>query len=313
MKLFTNKTGSPANVTYDNKTLIVNAGSSANLEDSFEPWQLASSNSLVQLLAQGPDKYLLNDGSKDLTAIEAINLIKGIAPTVVDLAGPKGEDNKPQMLLNFLPSWASLYYTGAGDDPDGGIGEGTDFIHESHEAGDTSHEWYFTDPVLIAGGTAMFKGAELGDYLDYKVYAPPTILSATGDVPVQLYPIGVGMNAILPAASSNQYISLTQAVPVPAMGMPGYWNTGTESSGYPSLSPAPNGDGDTMLLDFECILGRSVTKLKILGSGSTEFALPNVSAMRVDPRWKHVAKIHNSGHTGLYVVWSLMGGRGGRV
>lgn len=77
MRLLKNKTQQSAVVSYENVSVEIPANGQVDLSEIFEPWQLASSESLLQLLAQGEDKFQLNDGQRDLTLSEAVDLVRG--------------------------------------------------------------------------------------------------------------------------------------------------------------------------------------------------------------------------------------------
>jgi hypothetical protein len=76
-RIFKNKTAEEVEISYSNVAVIVEASSQRDLSDTFEPWQLAASESLLVLLSQGTDKYQLNDGTKDLSLTEAVDLVRG--------------------------------------------------------------------------------------------------------------------------------------------------------------------------------------------------------------------------------------------
>lgn len=77
MRILKNKTAEECAVTCGSRTVEIPENDQADLAESFAAWELASSESLLLLLAQGIDKYQLNDGSRDLGAGEAIDLIRG--------------------------------------------------------------------------------------------------------------------------------------------------------------------------------------------------------------------------------------------
>lgn len=76
-RIFKNKTGNDVDIVYGNTTLPIPSNSQIDLLQTFQSWELASSETLINFLAQGTDKYQLNDGINDLTSSEAIDLIKG--------------------------------------------------------------------------------------------------------------------------------------------------------------------------------------------------------------------------------------------
>lgn len=76
-RLFTNKTLEPVEISYGNRTQVILAESSYDLSLTFKPFELAACDGLLVLLAQGTDKYQLNDGLSDLSVSAAIDLIRG--------------------------------------------------------------------------------------------------------------------------------------------------------------------------------------------------------------------------------------------
>jgi hypothetical protein len=76
-RLLTNHTKDDAAVSYGNVTQIIEPGKTRDLGEMFEAWELANSDTLLELLGQGADKYALNDGVQDLTTVQAIDLIRG--------------------------------------------------------------------------------------------------------------------------------------------------------------------------------------------------------------------------------------------
>jgi hypothetical protein len=77
MRLLTNKTDSEISITYDNRTAIIPPLQSYDLSLTFKLFELAASDSLRVILAQGEDKYELSDGNVNFKAAEALELICG--------------------------------------------------------------------------------------------------------------------------------------------------------------------------------------------------------------------------------------------
>ena len=77
IRLLTNKSKEIAYITCGNHTQVIAPNTSYDLAIPFKAFQLASNDDLLALLAQGPAYFLLNDGFRDLTAGEAIDLIRG--------------------------------------------------------------------------------------------------------------------------------------------------------------------------------------------------------------------------------------------
>ena len=93
IRILKNKTDADIGITYGNVTLNIPAHDEADMALTFLPWQLAAINALVLYLAEGTDKYQLNDGTSDLEAVSAIDLIRGYNP------GPKQGDGIPVIAM----------------------------------------------------------------------------------------------------------------------------------------------------------------------------------------------------------------------
>lgn len=78
-RIFKNKTAEEVTVTYGTVGVVIDAESQKDLSDTFELGQLAASTTLLDFLGQGTDKYQLNDGTKDLTLSEAVDLLRGFS------------------------------------------------------------------------------------------------------------------------------------------------------------------------------------------------------------------------------------------
>lgn len=76
-RIFKNKTGSEARITCGSQTAVVPAGQQYDLSLYFSVWQLGSSESLINYIGQGVDKYQLNDGVQDLSVVDALDLLRG--------------------------------------------------------------------------------------------------------------------------------------------------------------------------------------------------------------------------------------------
>jgi hypothetical protein len=118
MRILKNKTTEDANVRYANTTVIVEAGSQRDLAETFLAWQLAACDDLATLLAQGIDKFQLNDGVNDLTMIEALDLVRGYPPAVQQVTAalpfPTVKPTSPKLTL-ITPNWCdrTTWYEGS--------------------------------------------------------------------------------------------------------------------------------------------------------------------------------------------------------
>lgn len=149
---------------------------------------LASSEDLLEALSQGIDKYQVNDGLKDLSFSQGIELIRKIQrPTEIDELGRwvvRADSRKA--------AWDTVFQ-GVGDDlATGKIGGGQEFRFDfdaplederwlTAETDPTIPEgylrqridWTFCDWVYIKEGTIYFFNAPKGSYLDFWIIAPP--------------------------------------------------------------------------------------------------------------------------------------------
>lgn len=150
--------------------------------------ELASSEDLLAALAQGIEKYQINDGNRDLNFSNGIDLIRKIQrPTETDELG------RWVVRADSRKSGYDVAFCGQGDDlQTGRIGEGTPFLWDfSAPAQDprwvTSEtdptipngykrqkiRWFFSDWVFVKEGTLYFFNAPKGTYLNFRVIAPP--------------------------------------------------------------------------------------------------------------------------------------------
>jgi hypothetical protein len=310
-RIFKNKTSEDVEVKYNTIAQVIPANSQADLEDMFEHWQLAASSSLIELLGQGTDKYQLNDGSADLSVTKAIDLLHDHHPTTVAITTAQtASDGSPFVTPCIFPAGVYLYFTSAGDGTQRGNGQA--FLASSDTAGDTVVEWSFCDVVLLAGASANFAGAEHGDYATLEVFAPATSVVANG---TNTGNCNVVSGVIVPAANDGAYdVDLSAAVPVPAQTSPttynGYWDMSAPLIGRPVVTPsATPGSARWHLLTVEQVLVRYANRLQILGSHYVNFSIPAIEPKSKIPQWKGRLTMHNSGHTGLKLSWTVILGR----
>jgi hypothetical protein len=118
IRILKNKTAEDANVHYGNTTVVVETGNQRDLAETFLAWQLAACDDLVTLLAQGIDKFQLNDGVNDLTMIEAVDLVRGYPPAVQQVTAalpfPTVKPMSPKLTL-ITPNWCdkTTWYEGS--------------------------------------------------------------------------------------------------------------------------------------------------------------------------------------------------------
>jgi hypothetical protein len=225
----------------------------------------------------------------------------------IELKTPDGRQN---VAPNAFPSWVALFFTGRGDDPvSGTVGAGPNFMMGSDTAGDTVVEWQFIDMVYMLGGIINFTGSQLGDYVDYMVYAPGTV-TGSGSQQVNLVNVGPG-NIIVPSAGPGMTtIDLTNVVPVPNETQTGFWTWSAPQVGGGTVTPNPTQTGAFDLYDFTVPLAHLANQLPLVGDNRTiEILVESVTSKQLLPQWLHVASVHNAGHAGLRVGWTLVGAR----
>jgi hypothetical protein len=76
-RLFKNKTAEDVSLRYENETLVIKANTELELTEYWTTTKINSCDDLIAYLAQGVDKYQLNDGSNDLTVNQSLELLRG--------------------------------------------------------------------------------------------------------------------------------------------------------------------------------------------------------------------------------------------
>jgi hypothetical protein len=267
----------------------------------FTAAQLAACDGLVELLGQGTDKYQLNDGSVDLSVAQAIDLVRGVYPTQMALAGPKQADGSPYFSPCMFPTGVYLYITGAGDGTE--LGNGQSFWLTSEAAEDKLVEFQFLDWVLIAGGGMVISGGEIGDYCSMMVYCPATPITPNGS--------GTGncnlVNGIIvPAAGNGAFdVDLTQANPVLTPLHDGYWEWDFPNTGRGTVTVGVPGKAGAHLIAVDYNLIRFVNRVPLVDNAALDFTIPAIEPKIMLPHWKGRVTVHNHGHAGLEASWHI--------
>ncbi len=146
--------------------------------------EIASSDSLLEALSLGTSNFQLNDGMKDLSFSEGIDLIRKIQrPTEVDTLGRwvvRSDSRKTD--------W-DVVFQGAGDNCltgvlGGGIpftfdfGAPVDDLRWDNEHAPVGYkmqtiDWTFCDWVFLKEGTIYFYNMPKGSYVSFAVMSPP--------------------------------------------------------------------------------------------------------------------------------------------
>jgi hypothetical protein len=229
-----------------------------------------------------------------------------VFPTV-----PAQSDGSPFFAPCIFPTGVYLYATGAGDGTT--RGNGTLMTLQLNTVGEASTTWGYQDLMLVAGGGALFAGAEFGDWVSLEIYAPATQItpnaSNTGNC-------NVISEMIIPAQGNGAYdVDLSTANPVPAIqpdgSYNGYWNWDYVWIGNGNITVGNPGSAHFYLLIVDMTLIRFVNKFPLLGnSGKIDLVIPAIEPKPILPHWKSKMTIHNdSGHTGLQVAAYMIKGR----
>jgi hypothetical protein len=232
------------------------------------------------------------------------SVTSGVAITGV----PTSSDGRLNVLPTLFPSTVQLTIIGAGDDPTLGNGKGTPFTHTSDDGYLTTHtiNWGHNDYLYLAGGQIIYANAVIGDFIDYWIYAPATsvtTVSGTGNVNL----VGPGSVLIIPGASTNHSVDLTQAVPVPNLANTGFWDwiPPTNGIGKGTIVANVSQTGGYDLYTIQINLTHPITSYQMNGSNSIDLVIPALIPKKVLPQWLHKVIVTNSGHTGLEIVWCL--------
>ena len=222
---------------------------------------------------------------------------------------PTTSRGKPIFLSAIFRGDVDIWFCGAGDDPAGNKAEGQVFEHTSAAAGDSTYTWTFNDWIYLAGGTVLYSGAKIGDWVDYKLYAPqtpaPTLASPANTGNCNLTDVG-GFNLITPAAGDGTHdVDLANAILVSATAEDGYydWDEPDTGKGTITASATP-GAAKYNLFDAQIDLARIVAHVRLLGSGEFKMQI-SVKPKKCLPHWKHKAIVHSSGTHTLEVCWDL--------
>ncbi len=146
--------------------------------------ELSASDDLLDAISLGTESYQVNDGIRDLSKSEAIDLIRKIQrPTEVDNLGRwviRSDSRKTD--------WDAIFQGAADDLTTGEVGKGTPFTFDFSAPADdlrwdNEHapagykmqtiDWRFCDWVYIKEGTLFYYNAPKGSFMNFFVVAPP--------------------------------------------------------------------------------------------------------------------------------------------
>lgn len=307
-RIFINKTASEAAIQSGNQTVIIPGGESADLLLNFTVAQLQSCESLIEYLGQGPDKYALDDGTGELTLIQAIDLIRGIYPKEVALAGPKTTDEKQIIRMSSYTLGTRLYMASRADDRTNGRGKGPRMQLSRADAG--ASDWLvcqFNDWIEMGGGELTYRNAAMGDWVTMRMFAPATVITPTpGTGNCNIHP-SLGILVPAPLNDGAYTVDLTtpdQCIPILSSG--GLWKWTYPNEGCGTFSIA-NGDGNCHLVPAQVEIHTYVQELGLLGDDHLTFTYPGIDPTRIPPQWKFATRLYNEGggHS-VEVSWTMI-------
>lgn len=152
--------------------------------DEAQLMKLAVSDDLLDALSIGIDSYQLNNGLRNLSKSEAIDLIRKIqTPTEIDNLG-----RWVVRVDSRKADWDTVFQ-GAGDDCENNlIGEGNPFMFDfsadetdlrwDNENAPSGYkmqtvDWKFCDYTFIKEGTLYYYNMPKGSYMDFYLISPP--------------------------------------------------------------------------------------------------------------------------------------------
>jgi hypothetical protein len=309
IRIFKNKTAEEVSIRYENTTVIIAAASQSDLATVWAPFQLAACDALAALLGQGADKYQLNDGADDLTAVEALDLIRGYQRSY-----PVTDDGKQIFLPSLLEQDEIPNFTGAGDDiANGARFNGNKFQIHSVTIEDKAVEASFTEWLSILGGYVIYNGAVIGDYICADTYSPANVgTSNPGAGAYRKQIVGAGRYMYIPQVNGDWDLNLTEKwnanvpytklSPVPVRSGVGFFDLDFDTY---ALTVKPDGTGGFNLFDFELRVNRFMNQIPMLGTRQNDFIVSTARPKYILPQWRTVVTVHNSTEKTLDVVWSL--------
>jgi hypothetical protein len=222
--------------------------------------------------------------------------------------GPEAFDGKTLITVNAFPEFCVETIAGCGDN--GQIGTGAEFLLSKDAAGDATLDFGFIDSVWMAAGSAIFKGAQPGDWCSFLLFAPATAVNSTpGTGDCNLVATGLGFNIVVPAGGDGSH-TLTAPVIVPNTTKTGYWDWDKPNQGKGTITPNPAGKGAFDMFDAELPLAQFANKVPIIGDGSLQLGIHNVRSKALYPFWKCRVTLHNdSGAHTVEFAWHLVLGR----
>lgn len=219
---------------------------------------------------------------------------------------PQTNDKKKYVRASSYTLGTRLYIAGVGDDRTNGVGKGQRFELQHVSSGLSSWiSFYFNDWVELGGGGMWYSGAEFGDYVCFRMYAPTTAITpneGAGNCNIH------GSGILIPAEDDGSHdVDLeTEDAFVPLLTDGGYWNWSYPDTGCGVCTAAPNGDGNCNLVPAEYAIHTYVADVGILGDGFLNVTFPGVDPTRFLPQWRMAARLYNNdgAHT-IQMTWEI--------
>jgi len=201
------------------------------------------------------------DGTAVASRGEAIALIYGAGPPVfngqgtplIHIDAPSCVDKKPVMVNSPATEGTFTWFTGRGDDVDNNTrGGGGQLALDFDGPGEKTVDLQFLEPFELHDAHASWDPSKWHHEDEWSVSVVMPATTVLTEAPEGkslnciLYPIGSGMNAIIPTTTgATHYVDPTTAVPIPA-GIPGGW----DCDQYWSEVLTPDASGGWSLFDF---------------------------------------------------------------
>jgi hypothetical protein len=221
---------------------------------------------------------------------------------------PETFDGKQLITANALPEWCILNQAGRGDLADG-IGTGPLFIMQtdSVETPDTL-EFNFVDAAYVTSGVGQIENAELGDYIRFEIFAPPTVGAAapSNNGNCNKYPTGAGFDIYIPSPGvGNWNLDLASADChlVPNQYGEGFWDCDVPHTGPGTVTPNYVMQGEFDLYSIGMRLAEFATDIPILGTNlALHFGIENVRAKMIPPYWHWLVSLFRGPQTVEHTV-----------
>jgi len=221
---------------------------------------------------------------------------------------PETFDGKQLVTTNALPEWCILNQAGRGDLADG-IGTGPLFMMQTDDV-DTPDtlEFNFIDAAYVTSGIGLIDGAQLGDYLRFEVFAPPTVGEAApgGDGNCVKYPTGQGFDIYIPSPGVGNWnvdLESTDSHLVPDPDGEGFWDCAVPHTGPGVIKPNYMMQGGYDLYSIGMRLSKFAIDIPIVGSNvAVHFGIENVRAKMIPPHWHWLVTLFRGSDTAEHAV-----------